>query len=104
MQGQSALPSKVIRELIRSAVNIIIQTKRLRDGSRRITDIDEITGMEGDTITLQKIYTFDIRGEDAKGRIIGNHKPAGTQRPNFNERARYYREDEALQRALAIQE
>ena len=100
MQGQSALPSKVIRELIKSAVNIIIQTKRLRDGSRRITDIHEITGMEGDMITLQPLYTYEIKGEDSKGKLIGHHRPSGTQRPMFNERARYYKEDENLARAL----
>jgi pilus assembly protein CpaF len=100
MQGQTALPSKVIRETIRSAVNVVIQTKRLRDGSRRITHITEIAGMEGDVITLQDIYIYDMTGEDSKGKIIGHHRPGGTQRPAFHDRAKYYRLDERLGQAL----
>lgn len=100
MMGQSALPSKVIRELIKSSVEIIVQTKRLRDGSRRITHITEVTGMEGDTITLQDIMVFDITGEGAKGAILGQHASTGVMQPQMMERARYYREDQNLIAAL----
>lgn len=100
MMGQSALPSKVIRELIRSSVEIIVQTKRLRDGSRRITHITEVTGMEGDTITLQDLMVFDITGEGAKGAILGQHASTGVMQPQMIERARYFREDANLVAAL----
>ncbi|MFC5506187.1 CpaF family protein [Bosea massiliensis] len=100
MMGQSALPSKVIRELIKSSVEIIVQTKRLRDGSRRITHITEVTGMEGDTITLQDIMIFDITGEGAKGAILGHHASTGVMQPKMIERARYFREDANLVAAL----
>jgi pilus assembly protein CpaF len=100
MMGQSALPSKVIRELIKSSVEIIVQTKRLRDGSRRITHITEVTGMEGDTITLQDIMIFDITGEGAKGAILGQHASTGVMQPKMIERARYFREDANLVAAL----
>ncbi len=104
MQGQTALPSKVIRETIRSAVNIVIQTKRLRDGTRRITHVTEIAGMEGDVITLQDLYIYDMKGEDSKGKIIGHHKAGGTQRPMFYDRAKYYREEDRLAHALEVVE
>jgi pilus assembly protein CpaF len=100
MMGQAALPSKAIRELIKSSVNIIVQTKRLRDGSRRITHITEVTGMEGDTITLQDIMVFDITGEGPKGAILGQHASTGVMQPQLTERAKYYREDQSLVAAL----
>lgn len=100
MMGQSALPSKVIRELIKSSVEIIVQTKRLRDGTRRITHITEVTGIEGETITLQDLMVFDITGEGPKGAIIGQHASTGVMQPQMIERARYFREDSKLIAAL----
>lgn len=79
------LPVKAIREQIASAVDIIVQQSRLKDGSRRITYITEVVGMEGDVITLQDIFVFKSRGKDEKGRIIGDVVPTGIK-PKFMEK------------------
>ena len=71
------LPVKAIREQIASAVDIIVQQSRLKDGSRRITHITEVVGMEGDIVTLQDIFLFKQSGKDEKGKIIGNVVPTG---------------------------
>jgi pilus assembly protein CpaF len=77
------LPIRAIREQISSAVDIIVQLARLRDGSRRIVQITEITGMEGDTITLQDLFHFDYRaGRDPYGRFLGGIRSTGI-RPSF---------------------
>jgi len=79
------LPVKAIREQIASAVDIIVQQSRLKDGSRRITHITEITGMEGDVITMQDIFVFKQQSKDEKGRIIGSLVPTGIM-PRFAEK------------------
>jgi pilus assembly protein CpaF len=76
------LPIRAIREQIASAVNVIIQLSRLRDGSRRVTHITEVSGMEGQTITLQDIFVGQQTGVNEDGRIIYNLVPTGI-RPTF---------------------
>ncbi len=98
--GGFQLPIKTIREMLASSIDVIIQTARLRDGSRRITQITEIVGIEGDVITTQDIVVYDILGEDASGRIKGRHRSTGVGKPRFWDRARYFGEDERLARAL----
>ena len=98
--GGYNLPSKAVREQISSAVNIIIQASRLRDGSRKITHVTEVMGMEGDVITLQDLFIFDIEGEDAQGRILGSHRGTGI-RPGFWDRARYFGLERDLAEALS---
>jgi pilus assembly protein CpaF len=72
------LPIKAIRQQIGSAINLVVQLNRLKDGSRKVTSISEIIGMEGDTITMQDIFLFEPRGADAQtGRIIGDFVPTG---------------------------
>lgn len=71
------LPSRAIRAQIASAVHLIVQLNRLTDGSRRITRITELTGMEGDIVTLQDIFVFDQKGLDGNRKVIGEHKPTG---------------------------
>ncbi|MDO8643383.1 MAG: ATPase, T2SS/T4P/T4SS family, partial [bacterium] len=71
------LPSRAIRAQIASAVHLIVQLNRLNDGSRKITRITEIAGMEGEIVTLQDIFTFDQKGMDANRKVIGEHKPTG---------------------------
>jgi pilus assembly protein CpaF len=71
------LPVRAIREQISSAVNLIVQQSRLRDGSRKITHLTEIAGMEGDKITLQDIFVFRQKGVDDQGHVIGEFKPTG---------------------------
>ncbi|NLK86473.1 MAG: CpaF family protein [Clostridiaceae bacterium] len=79
------LPVKAIREQIASAVDLIVQQSRLKDGSRRITHITEITGMEGEIITMQDIFLFRQQGRDEKGRITGTLAPTGIK-PKFVEK------------------
>jgi pilus assembly protein CpaF len=77
------LPERAIREQIASAIDVIIQIGRLRDGSRRITAITEVTGMEGRVITLQDIFVFDYEaGTGSDGRFFGGQRPTGI-RPAF---------------------
>lgn len=79
------LPVKAIREQIASAVDIIVQQSRLKDGTRRITHITEVMGMEGDVITLQDIFVFKQNGKDEKGRVHGSITPTGIK-PRFIEK------------------
>lgn len=98
--GGFSLPSRTIRDMITSSVDIIVQASRLRDGSRRITHITEVLGMEGEIITTQDLFVYEMMGEDANGKIIGRHKSTGVGRPNFWDRARYYNEENRLAAAL----
>ena len=77
------LPTRAIREQIASALHLIVHLTRLSDGSRRITEVSEVVGMEGDVITLQDIFAFDYSaGLDKKGRFLGQTDPTGI-RPHF---------------------
>lgn len=76
------LPHKTCRQQITSAITVIIQSNRLTDGRRKITSIQEITGMEGDVVTMQEIFTFQQTGVDAHGRVIGHFQATGV-RPKF---------------------
>ncbi len=75
------LPLSVVRKQIVSALNLIVQQARLRDGSRKITNITEVQGMEGETVVLQDIFVFEETGEQ-DGKVVGRMKPTGI-RPNF---------------------
>ena len=79
------LPVKAIRQQIAGAINIFCQLNRLRDGSRRVSSITEITGMEGETITMQEIFVFESEGAGPDGKIIGQFKPTGI-RPKILDR------------------
>jgi pilus assembly protein CpaF len=98
--GGYSLPSKTIREMIVGSVDVIVQAERLRDGSRRITNITEVIGAEGDVIITQDLINFEIEGEDESGRIIGRHVGTGIARPAFWERARYFNLEAELAEAL----
>ncbi len=98
--GGFSLPSRTIREMICASIDVIVQAARLRDGSRRITHITEVMGMEGDTIITQDVFLYDMIGEDANGKIIGRHRSTGIGRPRFWERARYFGEEKRLAAAL----
>ena len=102
--GGFALPSRTIREMIVSSVDVIIQAARLRDGSRRITHVTEVMGMEGDVIITQDLVLYDIVGEDPSGKLLGQHRSTGVGRPRFWERARYYGEEQRLAAALDAME
>ncbi|MGC2224697.1 MAG: CpaF family protein [Methylocella sp.] len=102
--GGFALPSKTLREMIVSSIDVIVQAARLRDGSHRITHIAEVLGFEGDVITMQDLMVYEVTGEDSSGRLKGRHRSTGIGRPRFWERARYYGEEERLARALDASE
>ncbi|MDH4169935.1 MAG: CpaF family protein [Acidimicrobiia bacterium] len=79
------LPVRAIREQISSALDVIVHLSRLRDGSRRVTKVVEVDGMEGETITLSDLFSFDYEaGRDAGGRYLGQLEPTGL-RPRFSE-------------------
>jgi len=87
--GGLNLPTIAVREQIASAVNVIIQVQRLRDGSRKTTHVTEITGMEGEVVTMQDLFVLDIEGEDENGKLVTRHRSTGL-RPKFFDQARQY--------------
>ncbi|QCK85298.1 CpaF family protein [Phreatobacter aquaticus] len=98
--GGYSLPAKTVREIIVGSVDIIVQASRLRDGSRRITHITEVLGLEGDTPITQDLFVYEMLGEDENGKIAGQFRSTGIGRPKFWDRARYYGEDQRLAAAL----
>lgn len=79
------LSDRAMRQQMASALDLVVQVARLSDGTRRLTSIAEITGMEGETITMQEIFLFERTGVDAQGQVIGRFRPTGI-RPRFAER------------------
>ncbi|KXG44486.1 CpaF family protein [Tepidibacillus infernus] len=71
------LPVRAIREQIASAIDLIVQQNRLKDGSRKITQITEVLGMEGDVITMQDIFVYKQQGKDINGKVVGSFQPTG---------------------------
>jgi pilus assembly protein CpaF len=104
MMGGYQLPVKTIREMITGSVDIIVQVARLRDGSRKVTHITEVLGMEGDVVTLQNLILYEVTGEDANGALLGRQRSTGIARPRFWDRAAYYGEEVRLAQALAAAE
>ena len=85
MMSGMELPVKVIREQVASAIDVIVQQTRLRDGSRKVTAITEVAGMEGDTVVLTDIFKFEQTGIAPDGKVLGELKPTGI-RPLFSPR------------------
>jgi septum site-determining protein MinD len=83
------IPVRAIREQVSGAVDVIVQTSRLRDGSRKVTSVSEVVGMEGDVVTTQEIVRFDQHGLDKEGKLAGNFVYTGVQ-PNFLHRFEEY--------------
>ena len=102
--GGYNLPSKTIREMISGSIDVVIQAARLRDGSRKITHISEVLGMEGEVIITQDLFLYEITGEDANGDVAGRHVSTGIARPAFWDRARYYGLEGKLAEALEASE
>ena len=94
------LPSRAVRTQIASAVNMIVQISRMRDGIRRVTSITEVIGMEGDVITTQELFSYKFEGEGQDGRLKGRFESSGL-RPNFTPRAEYFGLDRALLEAMS---
>jgi pilus assembly protein CpaF len=97
--GIASLPPRAIRTQIAGAVDLIIQIQRMRDGGRRVTQVSEICGLEGDVITMNEVFTFELDGEDAAGRLQG-HWVTPALRPGFMDRLEYFGLAEAWMRAL----
>jgi pilus assembly protein CpaF len=98
--GGFTLPARTIREMIAASIDVVVQVERLRDGTRRLTHVTEVVGTEGEVITTQDIFVYDILGEDQNGRISGRHRSTGIGRPKFWDRARYFGEEGRLAAAL----
>lgn len=94
------LPTRSIRSQIASAINVIIQISRMRDGHRRVTYVSEIIGMEQDVITMQDLFTYNVTGEE-NGRLRGEFKWTGIM-PRFLRRVAYYGEQERLAACLGV--
>jgi pilus assembly protein CpaF len=97
--GGFNLPPKAMRMQVASAIDLICQVSRMRDGGRRITHVSEVVGIEGDIITMQDLYTYKYKGEDAGGKLIGTYDSTGL-RPHFTEKAAYFGLDKALLEVL----
>jgi pilus assembly protein CpaF len=93
------LPSKAVRTQIASAVHLIVQIQRMRDGVRRVTHVTEVVGMEGDVVITQDLFTFEFIGEDENGKLLGEFRSTGI-RPKFTTQAAYFGLDQALIEAM----
>jgi len=85
--GATSMPEKALRQQIASAIQIVVQQSRMSDGTRKVTSISEITGMEGDIITMQEIYAFEKVGVTQEGKVVGRFRATGV-RPKVCERLR----------------
>jgi pilus assembly protein CpaF len=83
------IAEKALRQQIASAIQVVIQTARLSDGTRKVVSISELVGMEGDVITMQELFVFDREGLAEDGSVIGEFRPTGI-RPRFSDRMRAY--------------
>ena len=97
--AEGKLPSHAIRHQISTAVHMIVQIQRMRDGRRRVTHVTEVVGMEGQVIITQDLFTFEFQGEDENGILIGEFRPTGL-RPNFTKQAEYHGLGQALLQAI----
>jgi pilus assembly protein CpaF len=100
MMATANLPSKAIRQQIVGAIDLIIQTERMRDGKRRVIEVSEVVGLEADVIVMQDLFEFQTTGETRDGGLMGEYRFTGA-RPNFWDRAAYYGYESALKSALA---
>jgi pilus assembly protein CpaF len=94
------LPSRAVRTQIAAAIDMIVQISRMRDGIRRVINVTEVVGMEGDVITTQELFAFHYEGEAPDGKLKGRFESSGL-RPHFTQRAEYYGLDRALLEAMA---
>jgi pilus assembly protein CpaF len=94
------LPSKACRTQIASALDMVVQVSRMRDGIRRITNITEVVGMEGDIITTQELFVFEVEGETPDGKVAGHFRASGL-RPHFSPKAAYFGLEKALHETIA---
>ncbi len=101
MMANLNLSNQAIRSQIASAIHLVVQVSRMRDGHRRVTFVSEVVGMEGDIITMQDLFVYQVKGEAPDGKIIGEFKWTGIM-PRFLPRVAYYGEADRLSAALGI--
>jgi len=92
MMSGVELPSRAIREQVASAIDLIIQVERMVDGSRKVTKISEIIGLEGEMVTLQDVFLFRQTGFDEHGNVKGKHQATGIM-PNFMDKIKAHGEN-----------
>ena len=97
--GNMGLPAKAIRTQIVSAVDVIVQVERHRDGVRRITQVTDVSGLEGEVVLLNDVFRFEIEGEGLSGKIVGQYRASRT-RPSFHEKLTYFQLERAWAAAL----
>jgi pilus assembly protein CpaF len=97
--GHMGLPSNAIRTQIVGAVDLIIQVARQRDGGRRVTQVTEICGMEGDVIAINDIFVLELQGQDRDGRLFGTYRRSRVA-PRFAPRLAYFGLDKAWQEVM----
>jgi pilus assembly protein CpaF len=101
MMGNVNLPTKAIRAQVASAVDLVIQTERMRDGKRRVTELTEVVGMEEDIIVLSNLFTYEYLGENVDGTLNGRFV-SQLSRPRFLHRLDYYGLAQAFLDALGV--
>jgi pilus assembly protein CpaF len=89
LMASTALPMRVIRSQISRGIDLVVQTERMRDGARRITEVAEVLGLEEDTITLGELFKYEFKGENADGSLKGEYRATPVQ-PAFLERLSYF--------------
>jgi pilus assembly protein CpaF len=97
--GNMGLPARAIRTQIVGAVDLIVQVERQRDGTRRVTQVTEVCGLEGETVTLNDIFLFEVAGEGLDGKLHGKYR-VSRARPSFQDRLAYFGLDRAWLSAL----
>lgn len=101
LMGAVGLPSAAIRQQIVSALDVIVQVQRMRDGKRRVTQVTEVVGQEGEVVVLQDLFTFEYDGENRDGTLRGDFRPTGV-RPGFLPRLKYFGLDELYNSVSAL--
>src|SRR5690349_4934999 len=99
LMGAVGLPPRAIRQQVVSAVDVIVQAQRMRDGVRRVTQVTEVAGMEGDTVVTQDLFNFEPQGENRDGILRGVFKSTGV-RPAFMEQIEYFGFEKAYMAAI----
>jgi pilus assembly protein CpaF len=97
--GNMGLPGRSIRAQLVGAVDMIVQVERHRDGNRRVTQVTDVCGLEGETVILNDIFAYQIEGETQAGGLVGHYKVSRT-RPSFHQRLAYFGLDRAWSAAL----
>jgi pilus assembly protein CpaF len=97
--GNLGLPARAIRTQIASAVDLIVQVERQRDGTRRVTQVTDICGLEGEVVVMNDVFLFELGGEALDGKLYGHYR-ASRARPSFHDRLKYFGLDRAWAAAL----